>query len=395
MVATLKLLYLNSLPNYGGGEKHTWLLMRGLRERGWRVHLAAPPGSPLGEQARADGFGVHLVDFRSKWDAGSATALYRLIRRERFDVVHAQDHRSLLLGLPMAWLAGVPVRVATVHMLNTERSYPPMTGAKRTLYSAIDRWLARLATGIVAISKWNRDALLREGIASQKVRTIYPGIDLREFDQPGPLHAPNPLVAIPEEAPVVGVVGRLEQQKGVDVLLRAFPAVLERHPEAYILVVGDGLQRPRLEVLAAELGVWERTIFAGLRKDVSALLRRFTVMAMPSLYEGLPVVPMEAYTAGVPVVAAAVYGVPEVVLDGASGLLVPPGEPPPLADALVSLLEDASRRAQMAEAGRRLVEERFSLRAMVEATASYYRDLLSAKRLPARAAPREAQRAGH
>jgi glycosyltransferase involved in cell wall biosynthesis len=170
---------------------------------------------------------------------------------------------------------------------------------------------------------------------------------------------------------------------------------LERHPEAYLLVVGDGPQRPVLEVLASELGVWERTIFAGFRKDVSALLRRFTVMAMPSLYEGLPVVPMEACMAGVPVVAAAVYGVPEVVMDGVSGLLVPPGEPAPLADALASLLEDAPRRAQMAEAGRKLVEERFSLEAMVEATVSYYRDLLSAKQLPARAAPREAQRAGH
>ncbi|MGA2285820.1 MAG: glycosyltransferase family 4 protein [Dehalococcoidia bacterium] len=393
----MKLLYLNSLPNYGGGEKHTWLLMRGLRERGWRVHLAAPPGSSLAEQARSDGFNVHSIAFRSKWDVSSAAAIYRLLRRERFDVVHAQEPRSSLLGLPTARLAGVPVRITTVHMLNTDRSYPPLTGPKRFLYSAIFRWVARAATGIIAVSEWNRNALQRRGIPASKLRTIYPGIDLQEFSEPQPPREPNPLATLPEAAPVVGAVGRLVQQKGLDVLLRAFPTLLDRHPDAWLVIVGDGPERQSLEALAAKLRLRERTIFAGFRRDVPALLRRFTVMAMPSHFEGLPVAPMEAYMAGVPVVATAVYGTPEVVLDGWTGLLVPPGEPGRLAAALADLLRDVSRQQAMAEAGRRLVHERFSLETMLEATDSYYRELAPASSLPAPASSNvtEVQRAGH
>jgi len=393
----MKLLYLNSLPNYGGGEKHTWLLMRGLRERGWRVHLATPPGSPLGEQARSDGFNVHSIAFRSKWDVGSMTAVYRLVRRERFDVVHAQDHRSYLLGLLAACLAGVPVRIATVHMLNTDLSYPPVTAPKRLLYSAIDRWLAHAATGIITVSDWNRNALQRRGIPASKLRTIYPGIDLQEFAEPGPPREPNPLAALPEGAPVVGAVGRLERQKGLDILLRAFPTLLERHPEAWLVIVGDGPERQDLEALAAKLHLREQTIFTGFRRDVPALLQRFTVMAMPSHFEGLPVAPMEAYMAGVPVVATSVYGTPEVVLDGVTGLLVPPGEPGRLAAALADLLRDIPRQRAMAEAGRRLVHERFSLDTMLEATESCYRELAPVSSLPVPASSKatEVQRAGH
>ncbi len=392
----MKLLYLNSLPNYGGGEKHTWLLMRGLRERGWRVHLAAPPGSSLAEQARSDGFNVHSIAFRSKWDVSSAAAIYRLLRRERFNVVHAQEPRSSLLGLPTARLAGVPVRITTVHMLNTDRSYPPLTGPKRFLYSAIFRWLARAATTIITVSDWNRKALLQRGITPNKIRTIYPGIDLQEFAQPGSVEEPNPLAALPENAVVVGAVGRLERQKGLNVLLRAFPSLLKTHPDAWLVIVGDGPERPALEALAAEFGLSERVVFAGFRRNVAALLRRFAVLAMPSRFEGLPVVPMEAYMAGVPVVATAVYGTPEVVRDNVTGLLVPPEEPDRLATALADLLDDLPKRQAMADAGKRLVRERFSLEAMLDATDSCYRPSALLTALSQAPSPRatEVQRAG-
>jgi glycosyltransferase involved in cell wall biosynthesis len=179
-------------------------------------------------------------------------------------------------------------------------------------------------------------------------------------------------------APVVGVVGRLEAQKGHTYLLDAWPDVRRDFPGARLLVVGDGALRAELEARALGPGLHGSVTFTGFRADVPRVLAALDVLVLPSLYEGMPLTVIEASAMGLPVVATAVDGTPEVVRDGETGRLVPPARPAALADALRALLADPARARAMGRAGRAHVLARFDLDTQVEATARVYRRVAGA-----------------
>jgi glycosyltransferase involved in cell wall biosynthesis len=186
--------------------------------------------------------------------------------------------------------------------------------------------------------------------------------------------------------PLVGVVGRLEPQKGHAYLFEAWPSIVAEFPDARLLVVGDGSLRPRLEARAQELGVAGSVLFAGFRADIPRVLDAIDVLALPSLYEGMPLTAIEASAMGRPVVATAVDGTPEVIREARTGRLVPPADPGALSRAIRGVLRDPLGAARMGRAGRDFVIDRFDVHRHVAATARVYRAVAGVAPLQRRAA---------
>jgi len=297
---------------------------------------------------------VVLGAVRNKADIGAVRAHVRALRALRPDVVHANldSQWSAQYGLLASVLTRTPV-VAVVHSV-----WDQPARVQRVLV----RRLARRVDAYVGVSKYaaaSTEALL--GLGDGSVRVIYNGV-------------PAPSSVAPRGdggGPVVGAVGRLSPEKGLDVLVRAMASL----PGCRLVLVGEGPQRPALEALAAQLGVTGRVTFAGWVEAPWAAHFAFDVLAVPSFSEGFGLVAVEAMLAGTPVVATAVGAVPEVVRNGETGLLVPPGEAEPLARALGRLLADAPLRATFAERGRAVATEHFATSRMAAEFETLYATL--------------------
>jgi sugar transferase (PEP-CTERM/EpsH1 system associated) len=294
--------------------------------------------------------------------------LRSLFRELRPDVVHTHQIGALFYAGPAARRAGVPVVVHTEHGKHYDR--PSRT-----------RWLGRLAgrraarffcvsADIAAAAEAHRI------VPRRKLHVVPNGIDTDRFRDRGEGNGVRTSLGIPPGAPVVGTVGRLCEIKRQDLLIRAFQQVRARPAEAHLLFVGDGPWMGPLRELVAGLGLSERAHFAGYQPRPAPYLQAMDVFALTSRSEGMPLVVLEAWAAGVPVVATRVGGLPELVDDGRTGILVDFGDEAALAHALGGLIADPSRARRVGEAGRERVESRYSLRRMAGEYQRHYDELL-------------------
>jgi sugar transferase (PEP-CTERM/EpsH1 system associated) len=271
--------------------------------------------------------------------------LARLFRRWRAEVVHTHDQRSLIYAAPAAWLASVPRVIHTRHGRDVGA-----TPRQRALVGQ----LSRLVDSFVCVSGDIEHLSLAEGIAPGRLRTIRNGIDLDRFAFSGPR----------PDGPVLAVA-RLSPEKDLANLVRAAAIARPSDPELRIEVAGDGPCRPELRQLVAELGLEGRVSLLGAVNDVAGQLARAGLFVLPSRSEGIALTLLEAMACGLPVVATHVGGTPEVVFDGETGLLVPPGDPVALAQAILRLRRDPEAGERLGEAGRRRIERMFDVRRMV------------------------------
>jgi glycosyltransferase involved in cell wall biosynthesis len=299
------------------------------------------------------------------------------MRREEIDLVHAHMYRAEVIGTQAGVAAGVPVIVATVH---SSRVRDP---ADVALLASLTPRMDRLIVPSEAI----RRKVVREGRDGARFAVIPNGVDLSRFATPAQCTFRREL-DLAADAPLVGVVARLEPEKGHRFLIEAWPAVVAAVPSARLAIVGEGSIGAELRSQAASLGVRDSVIFAGRREDVSALTADLTLAVLPSLREAQGISILEAMARRVPVVATAVGGIPEVVTDGVDGVLVPPEDPDALAGAIVSLLTDASRRDRIGEAGYRTVADRYSIDAQVRRTQEVYDEELVRAGVPLTNEPR-------
>ena len=344
-----------------GGQLVALRLARAARDAGHRVSFVAPAGGSFVELAEEAGFRVRLVPLAGALDARAARRLHAALRDERADLLHTHGHFGLNTVARVAGrLAGAAV-VAHMHIENIFHPSPPVRAAQL----ALDRATARLCARILAVSEATSRALVREGYPRDRLQVVYNGVE--------PTDAPAVRLA---PAPVVLEVARLAAVKGQLELVRALPELPGTHA---VLVGGDleagGAFERRIAEEARRRGVADRVVLAGEQADVPSLLAGCEVVCLPSHAEGLPLVLLEAMAAGKPVVATAVGGTPELVVDGETGLLVPPGDPAALATALRSLLDDPARAEALGEAGRRRVRERFSAAAMCRAVLEVYDEI--------------------
>jgi glycosyltransferase involved in cell wall biosynthesis len=217
-----------------------------------------------------------------------------------------------------------------------------------------DRMVLRSYAAVVAVSEDVRQRLLNAGVRDDKIHIVCNGIDLRPFDNASPALHKNPSQAL------VGLVGRLATEKGVDIFLRTAARVLIDLPSTKFVIVGDGPDRNQLELLIDELGVRNSVTLLGRRDDMPAVYASLDLMVSSSRHEGLPIAILEGMASRLPIIATAVGAVPTVVLDGRTGVIVPPENIDSLASKIVELLNSALERNRLGNAARNLIEEEFS-----------------------------------
>jgi glycosyltransferase involved in cell wall biosynthesis len=358
------LLVVDSLE-VGGAERQVVDLAGALRRKGYGITVACSVAGDLSGALEEAGVPVRPLLKRlakRRLSLAYAWRLRRLLKGEQFDLVHAHIYASIAAAAIATLETDVPL-VITEH---TEASWQDWRARW------VSRWVYRRAARIIAVSTPIRRRLIERDDVHPDLITIVPNA-VASASEP---HADAPLPTELRERPLVGVVARLQPEKGVASFLKAAARVAPQFPEAHFVVAGDGPFQQELVALTEDLDLGSRVHFLGFRSDASALMRSLDVLVAPSLTEGSPLVTLEAMAAGVPVVASAVGGIPDQIRHDKEGLLVPPGDTDALGNALLALLRDPPRARRLGEAGRRRVASRFSHATMVRQIEDVYRDVL-------------------
>jgi glycosyltransferase involved in cell wall biosynthesis len=358
----------------GGAQEHLYSLLTRLdRSRYEASVVALSPGSAVRKMQR-DGLPVIVIDDPD--DAVAVGALTAHLADVRPDVVHNHMYRAELVGTRAAIaLSAVgrrrPYVVSTVHSSRVRS--PEDREQLRRLTPHMDR--------LIAVSQAMVRKIHDEGRDTIPVDLIYNGVDLERYDHQEACCTLREEYGMPEGAPIVGVVARLEPEKGHPTLLDAWPLVLREVPQARLLVVGEGSQRQALERQAEALQITDRVVFTGRRDDVPAVTAALDVAVLPSYREAQGLTILEALALSRPVVASNVGGIPEVIENGVTGLLVAPHDAQALAAAIVRFLTDHPFADTIAKAGHDMVHDRFCIELMVKAIETIYDEGARAVRL--------------
>lgn len=388
----IRVMRVISRMNVGGPSVHVSLLNAGLDRDGYDCLLVtgsegATEGS-LRDLAVSRGLRLAVVpelgrEIALRSDLLTLVKLYRLMRRERPQIVHTHLAKAGFTGRIAARLAGVPIVLHTFHG-HVFRGY--FSPRKTRLFLLMERLGARLSTRIVTISPRLREEIAGFGVTTaDRIAVIPLGFELDAFAaQPRATGDFRRSLGLPAEATLVGAVGRLVPIKNIPLLLEAAVIVRRRHPAVRVVLVGDGELRADLEARAAALGLADAVTFAGWRRDLPSVYADLDAVVISSDNEGTPASLIEAMATGCPVVATRVGGVPDLVADGETGRLVPPADPDALAGALLALLDEPERTARMAELARKQALERYQAQRLVADVDRLYRELLAAAGLPKR-----------
>jgi glycosyltransferase involved in cell wall biosynthesis len=327
----------------GGAERVVADLATHLDAQRFEVTVCATrAASFLAPEVRAAGIPVVVIGRRHRWDIRGLLRLWRYLRRGRFDLLHSHKFGSNLWARLFGRASGIPVVIIQEHGRNYQG------GVASFLRSLVDRALSPLCDLIITPSDADRLGWERVvGVPGRKLVTIRNGV----ATPPPRAESLRREFGIDGGTVVIGSVGRLEAEKGYDRLLHAFARVVEHRPDVRLIIIGDGTDRDRLAMISEELGISSQIILAGWREQANSIMQEFDIVANASSREGLPLVLIEAMSVGRPIVATAVGGVPEVVVDGMTGFLVPPGDSDQLADRLLRLIADASLREQLGRRG--------------------------------------------
>jgi glycosyltransferase involved in cell wall biosynthesis len=322
---------------------------------------------PDGELYKRAVEGADLVGLapRNEIDLAAAWKLSRVIRQYRPDVVHAHDPH----GVAMA---------ATALSFGAVTPAPPLVASRRVDFhlggNSFSRWKYRQVTRFIAASGAIADILIEDGIPAASVTVVHDGIDVGKV-QRLPMLDMHVEFWLPHGTPVVANVGALVGHKGQKHLLDAMPIVMLDVPDVQLVILGEGELRAPLERQVKDLHLEKVVRLPGFRDDVLSLVKSADLFAMSSVTEGLGSTVLDAMAMGLAVVGTRAGGIPEAVVHGETGLLVPAGDPKPLAAALVRLLKDPALRARFGEAGRMRVERHFGVDKLVEGTIAAYGDL--------------------
>ena len=353
----------------GGAERHLLELVQGLGRSGVGVQVICPRPGPLTEQLETLSIPVRCIEMVSPWpgdeyalDAQALETLAAVLREMRPDVVHSHLYPAHLHASLAAQEVGIPAIVHTAHTIIV-RPGDVLLGHITTAYT-------------IAVSHAAARLLLNAGVPPERIEVIYNGVAPEHFEQDR--EAVQRARANLNLGPgsVLGTVARLSPEKGIDVLLRAVQRVKRIFPAVTALVIGDGPQAAQLHRLAGELELHESVRFLGARHDVPVLNRLLDVFVLPSREEACPMALLEAMAAGKAVVATAVGGSPEVLTSPTDGWLVPPDDPGALADGILMLLGDPTRRVAMGVAAQQKVAAQFTRDRMVRDTLAFYQRLL-------------------
>jgi glycosyltransferase involved in cell wall biosynthesis len=358
-------IHVDTARTWRGGQNQVLVTVLGLRALGHRTALVAHPSGELRRRAEE---GLDLIPLapRSELDLSAAWRLSRVIRRLQPDILHAHDpHAVAVSSLALS--------------MGTQAVKPRLVASRRVDFhlarNALSRWKYRQVDLFICASDAIRRMLVADGIPKTRAVTVHEGIDLARVEA-APRAELHQELWLPHDAPIVGNVAALVPHKGQRHLVDAVVEVLRHQPDARFVIAGEGELRDSLQHQIKQHRLEKHVILAGFRPDVLSLHKAFDIFVMSSVTEGLGTSLLDAMACGKPVVATSVGGIPEVVVHGETGFLVPPRDPAALAGAIVQLLSDPQRRRQMGAAGLRRVKEHFTSEVMVRNTLKMYRRLM-------------------
>lgn len=376
MLCKTKILYfLNSFVR-GGVEEHLLSLLTHLNRDEFEPLVVFP--SALASLMKTDLEKINVefyeISIRSWINLKDIVQFIRLIKKRKVNIVHSHLFFASMFANPIAKLSGVPITIETAHIRELWRK-----GPIKTCYF-IDRFFSVFTDKIIAVSNAVANYLITvKGLNSQKIKVVHNGRDLSKFRpdiNPNTSAEMKRRFSLNDATGIVGVIGRLNFQKGHRYFLKAIPHVLAKIPKVKFLIVGDGELRKELEDLAEHLGISKNVIFAGFQKEIPEIISILDILVLPSLFEGLPLVAIEGSAMAKPVIVTNVDGSPEAIKHQETGIVVPPKDPIALAQAMLALLEDKERASRYGENGRIFVRKRFNIDLQVRETERLYKSCL-------------------
>ncbi len=373
-----KVLHLITHLDAGGAQDNTLITVENLPRSRYEVHLAAgidyvdwQPRAVCG----ADRF-ISLPHLKHPIAPGHDVRAYvhlvKLLKKERYQILHTHSSKAGIIGRLAGRLTGVPYIVHTIHGFPWHDYMPAL---QKQVYVRLERFVSRLTDRLITVSDLNKEEAIRYGLAPRdRIQTIYSGIDLAKFQVAGNAAEKKRQLNIPAGSPVIGMIGRLSRQKAPLDFVTAAKIILKRRPEVVFLLIGDGPDRD--QVAAASAG-FPQIRMLGQRDDIPELLALLDIFALSSLWEGLGRAMTEAMMMKVPVAVTRVNGVPELVAHGETGLLSDPADPVGLAENLLWLLDHPEERFAMARRGYRRVIPAFDADHMVGQIDALYQTLLA------------------
>jgi glycosyltransferase involved in cell wall biosynthesis len=366
---TISVTFFTNSAERGGAEEHMLTLLRGLDRQYFRLQMVCSPevAKLMGHDIPRD-VAIYPLVFKNPWQVSGGLRLERFLRHQRTDVLHSHMFRSSFAASPVGKLCGVPLVVETPHVREHWRQ-----GLLKSHFF-VDRVAGRFVDYYIAVSEANARYLIEnKRLPARKIRVIRNGCDLGKFvPLPGARRSMRIKLGLADEDPVLITVGRLEPQKGHRILLDALVAVRREFPGVKLVCVGTGSLKQELTDRTQALGLGPSVQFVGYQSDVSNWLAMADVSVLPSFYEGLPLVAIEASAAGCPMVATEVDGTAEVVINGKTGLTVPPGDSVRLAQAICQILHDKELRWNLAQNARTWVSEHFDKSKQLQQTQDLY-----------------------
>jgi glycosyltransferase involved in cell wall biosynthesis len=394
----IKLMHIITHLEIGGAERQALLLLKGLNKERYDAVLVSFSEGPLLKEFKDAGVEVEIIKIKKRFNlSGFISAfigvfrLINIIREKRPDIIHTHQPISNLLGSAVARILRVPVIVSIIQGSHQQFAfaYRSLNKFKRLVkikYLLIDKINAMFVTKLIAVSKATRSELVEKvRVNPRKIEVIYNAVDINSFSSVKDNGRLREELGFGFSDRIVGTVANLSPVKGLRFLIEA-ASLLNKEKEIdsikFLIVGGRSSQYGfHLKELIRRLGLEEKVIFTGLRTDIADILKILEIFVLPSLSEGLPLSILEAMTMAKPVIATEAGGVPEVVKDNRTGLLVPPGNSAALSSAILQLLKDKEKAIKMGIEGRRLVERQFDLNVIVSKTQELYEKLLKNKKI--------------
>jgi glycosyltransferase involved in cell wall biosynthesis len=362
--------------SFGGGERVFAQIINGLSPHKYEIFLSSNPGEQLHQAILKEEVQFLPLDFSKRLNFYLISRLSRIIKKNEIEIVHGQGTRAEFYARVASKLAGTPKYVSTIAM--------PVEGfdvgtVRKKIYSLFDRFSERFVDRFLVVSHALRETMIKDhGIPADKIIRIYNGIEVDHYlpqDQNGSRERIRREFDVGEDTTLIGAVGRLVWQKGFEYFVKASPKISTKFSRTKILLVGDGPLRDELEALAAELKMKEHIIFTGFRSDIRDILSAIDVLVVPSLLEGFPMITLEGMAMAKPIIATGIDGIKEQIVDGESGILIPPRDPDAIAEAILQLSTDKKLAQNLGLEGRRRVENEFTVERMVSETEKVYQSL--------------------
>ena len=364
---------ISSKDAIGGAQEHTRILCAGLDKNKYRVIIVTRPGSIV-PYYKGQGFEVIPVELRHK--PGSILKLLGIIKKYKIHIIHTHNMLADRRGCVAGWLGRVPIVVTTIHtLMNTDRFGEQKRGTSIWQYNFL---LKHVPKKIIALSEEVKRHTRKElNLEDDRISLIHNASDLSRLNKSVNKQEKKREFGIDEDCCVVGTVGRLVELKGYPYFIKAASLILQKFPEKLkFLIVGDGYMSDELRNLAKGLGIADKIIFAGQRRDVPEILHILDVFVLSSYYEGLPRSIIEAQACGVAVVATNVGGTPEVVINDKTGILVPSKDEKAIAKAVIDLLTNRDKAEKMGNAGKEWVQKQFDAPVFIRKTEDLFEDLI-------------------